>query len=90
MNDTIKEKIDNMIDKAIQKELCFETDNITSNGWDFLENSASEYIWSFIKEDFEEDEFEMVTEKVIADYLDDAIYEYEKKHPNIRCCYCCN
>lgn len=70
------------IDTVIQDELRYDTDSITSDGWDFLENKAPELIaQKCIDEDAEIDE---LTEEDIQNYLNDIITEYEQTHANIR------
>ena len=53
-------KIENMIDERVQEELRFETDNITSAGWDFIENDAPRLCMKAIIADFDEDELNEV------------------------------
>lgn len=68
------------IDKAIQCELRYDTDSLTSAAWDFLENKAPSLILNKIKEE-DDDE---ITQSTIDSYLADIIAEYEETHANLR------
>jgi len=82
-----KEKLENMIDEAINDECGYNTDNITNAAWDFFENSASAIILNkianaLINEDIET--FDEITIETVDEYLQDAILEFEKEHGFIR------
>ena len=72
------------IDDAIQNELRYDKDNITSEGWDFLEGTASSLVLEKIKENFDEDEYNEITNDDIEEYLSQVIFEYEQCYANIR------
>ena len=85
INKELKVKIDRMIDDAIQDELRYQTDYITHDGWDFLEEKAKELIFEKIKEDdMDEEELEMLKETDIERYLADVIADYEEYNAPIR------
>lgn len=82
-----KEKLEEMIDEAINDECRYNKGNITSEAWDFFENSASAIVLNkianaLINEDIET--FDEITIETVDEYLQDAIHEYEKKHGFIR------
>lgn len=74
------ENIKNLIDAAIQNELRYEKDNITSDGWTFLEEKAPDLVLAKI----DSDDYETITADEIESLLQDVIYEYEQTHANIR------
>lgn len=84
--------LNNIIDAVIQKELHYETDNITKEGWHFLENDAPALIKAKIKENFDFDG-EVIDKnsshrELISGYVDNilqtVINDYEDSHPPIR------
>lgn len=44
-----KIEIENYIDRLSQDELRFDTDNITNDGWDFIENKAPKICLAMIE-----------------------------------------
>ena len=83
-HEELKANIFHMIDRIIQKELHCDTDNITSEGWTFLESEAPGLIMDKIENEIDADEWKDIDEDVIWDYLDDVTSEYEQNNPNIR------
>ena len=80
-----EEKIEEMIDTAIQNELRYDKDHITHEGWEFLENCAPDLVMSAIRADFDEDPDDFhVTEDGVEGYLAHIINQYEQTHANIR------
>lgn len=79
------EDLQDLIEKAIQGELRYDKDNITTDGWAFLEEEAPQLILEAIEEDdLDEDEINNLTLENIEQYLGDIICEYEQIHANIR------
>ena len=76
------EHIAGYIDNAIQSELRYETDNITSDGWNFLEEKCPVLIAKQIITSG--DNLDTVSESDVNSILQDLIAEYEQNHPNIR------
>lgn len=72
------------ISAAIQKELRRDTDNITADGWAFIEEKAPQLIAVKIAMDFDASEFDSIDNKTVTDYLSDVIHEYEQTHANVR------
>lgn len=78
------ERIETLIDNAIQNELSYDKDYITNDGWKFLENEAKEQTYNAILKDYDADEIDTVTSDDIESYLSEVIHEYEQTHANIR------
>lgn len=80
------QKINEMIDTAIQNELTYQKDLIKNTAWDFLENKAPELILTKIIEDYNENlnETAELTDNDITNYLDDIITQYENEHGSLR------
>ena len=76
-------KIASMIDTAIQDELRYATDNITKEGWQFLEEDCSTLLTKEIAE-LELEEIDSLSKSEIADMLRKLISEYEQRNANIR------
>ena len=76
--------LEDRIDKAIQNELRYDKDYITSEGWSFLEGTASSLVLEKIKEVYDEDELDDLTDDDIEEYLSQIIFEYEQCYANIR------
>ena len=76
------ERIAEYINNAIQSELRYQTDNITSEGWDFLEEKCPALIAEQIIASG--DDLDAVSESDVNSILQDLITEYEQTHPNIR------
>lgn len=81
MNNQLQEKIEFMIDDVIQAELRYDTDYITNDGWNFLENIAPKKILENILKD---EDFDDISKSDIENYLADIIFEYEQINANIR------
>ena len=75
--------LEDRIDTAIQNELRYDTDNITNDGWKFLENEAPTLVLNKLHKDFE-DNMESITDEDISECLTIIITEYEQTHANIR------
>jgi hypothetical protein len=85
MDKEVHEKINTLIDKAIQNELSYQKDYITNDAWQFLEEKASDLILKKIAEnDMNEEEIAEIKLEDIETYLADVISEYEENHPPIR------
>lgn len=68
--------IDDYIDALSQEELGFNTDNITSEGWDYIETKAPEMTINKIKKAFDENTYdwsEGISRSDIKAYWDDII-----------------
>lgn len=76
------EHIAGYIDNAIQSELRYETDNITSDGWNFLEEKCPVLIAKQIITSG--DNLDTVSESDVNSILQNLIAEYEQNHTNIR------
>ncbi len=76
------EHIAGYINNAIQSELRYETDNITSDGWNFLEEKCPVLIAKQIITSG--DDLNAVSESDVNSILQNLITEYEQTHPNIR------
>lgn len=72
------------IDNAIQEELRYDKDYITSEGWTFLEEIANGLVLEKIKENYEESQYDEVSDDDIEEYLNQVIFEYEQCYANIR------
>jgi len=86
LTDEQKEKLEDMIDEAINDECSYAKHQITSAAWDFFENNASRIVFDTIIKAIADDEIEFddVDSILVNHYLQDAIHEYEKKHGFIR------
>lgn len=81
----MNEKLETMIESAIENELKYKTDYITNKGWKFLEEKAKSLILEKIEEDdLDEDELDALTEDDIKNYLENVIEEYESYNAPIR------
>ncbi len=72
-------KIIEMIDKRVQEELRYETDNITNKGWEFIEGKAPRICIKLIMEDYGENELSEVDEGDISSYFSKALEKSEFK-----------
>lgn len=88
----ITNKSENLINEVIQNELKYSSDNITNEGWSFLENEAPTLVKQKILERFEnldldekelKEELESFTLEHVQECLNDVICEYEQTHGNI-------
>lgn len=79
-----KEKLEDMIADVIQKELQYDTDYITDDGWNFLENEAKEQVLRKIEGAYAKEDISEVKMDDVKKHLADVIYEYEQAHANIR------
>ena len=84
MNKELKEKIEELIEAAIEDELKYNTDYITNIGWKFLEEEAPKKILENIIEDDLGNDLKEINKSDIQIYLQDIINEYEHSHSNIR------
>lgn len=74
-----KEKLEDMIDDAINDEFGFNTDNITNEAWDFLENKAPQIVFNNIAEDLNAgkiETFDEITTEIVDEYLQNAILDF--------------
>lgn len=76
------EEIEETINEVIQNELRHNTDNITPEGWTFLEEQCPMLIAQKIIDD--EYDLDELSEDDISNILQDVIEEYEQTHANIR------
>jgi len=82
-----KDKLENLINDAINKECDYETDNITNKAWDFFENKAPQIVYDKIADDYSYGDFESfddINDETVDNYLQDVINDYEEEHGNIR------
>lgn len=86
MNEVLKETLENKIDYAIQCELSYQKDNITSEGWNFLEEKAPALVMAKLTKSCDDDENELseLTHEDVVAALTEIITEYEQTHANIR------
>lgn len=81
-----------MICDAIEKELGYQTDNITRAGWAFLDDEAEKLVMAKIAEDYDfdndgniaDENANEISETDIYGYLQDVIKDYESEHGAIR------
>ena len=80
------EKINDMIDTAIQSELSYQKDLIKNTTWDFLENKAPELTLETIFQDHYDniEEISTLSYDDIVDYLNKTIAKYENEHGSLR------
>ena len=80
------EKINDMIDTAIQSELSYQKDLIKNTTWDFLENKAPELTLETIFQDYYDniEEISTLSYDDIVDYLNKTIAKYENEHGSLR------
>ncbi len=82
-----KEKLEDMINDAINDECSYNKDNLTNDAWDFFENSAPAIVLNNIAQDIKAGDVEGVDDVDLISvniYLQDAIRKYEEKHGAIR------
>lgn len=85
MDEKLRIKIDDMIEKSIQNELSYQKDYITNDGWRFLEENASDKIRDKLsKDDLDDEDLSELTQENIDSYLADVIHEYETHNASIR------
>ena len=72
------EQIEQGLDECVQKELRHDNDNITREGWQFIEEQAPEFAKELIREDFSDDEIaEGLTEGTLEEYFNEALSQSE-------------
>jgi len=81
--ESLRERFSEEMDLAVQSELGYDSDNLTSDGWDFLEYEASELILKCLAK-LDDTELDDITQEDINEILSKIISEYEQTHSNIR------
>lgn len=76
-----------MISNAVNNELSYDKDHITSKAWDFFDNKIENIIFEKIKIDIDEENIEDIDdidEDMIEEYMQAAIEEFEVDCGRIR------
>ena len=85
MNETMKEKLECMIEETIKNELNRDTNAITNEGYNFLNCEAPDLVMKKIEEeDLGLEDLELLTIYDIENYLNSVIDDYHEFHNNIR------
>ena len=67
------ETLRDMIDDCAQSELRYETDNITNDGWDYIENTAPIKCFEKIRENLDDDEINSIDKETVEKYFNEVI-----------------
>ena len=65
--------VQDAIYEVAQKELAYDSDHLTVDGWIYIENKAPIVCLELIKEDFEEEDIGELSEEDIQSYFNNAL-----------------
>lgn len=66
-------KVEEMIEKSVQNELRYGKDKYDKKQWDFVDKKAAKLCLNKIKEDYEPNEINTITQTDVDGYFQDVI-----------------